>query len=114
MVNENRHEQIEVISFPVYDKFGNYVSEARYLKNKFFDESKKNLRNIFFSEHSLFFAHPDDFKKLSSFINKKYDEIFCEPTPSCVLVESLSTTGDYNISVGAYGDRQIVSLSSVE
>ena len=45
MVNENRHEQIEVISFPIYDKFGNYVSEARYLKNKFFDESKKNLRN---------------------------------------------------------------------
>ena len=114
MVNENRHEQIEVISFPVYDKFGNYVSEARYLKNKFFDESKKNLRNIFFSEHSLFFAHPDDFKKLSSFINKNYVEIFCEPTPSCVLVEKLATNGDYNISVGAYGDRQIVSLSSVE
>lgn len=114
MVNENRHEQIEVISFPVYDKFGNYVSEARYLKNKFFDESKKNLRNIFFSEHSLFFAHPDDFKKLSSFINKNYVEIFCEPTPSCVLVEKLATNGDYNISVGAYGDRQIVSLSAVE
>lgn len=114
MVNENRHEQIEVISFPIYDKFGNYVSEARYLKNKFFDESKKNLRNIFFSEHSLFFAHPDYFKKLSSFIDKNYVEIFCGPTPSYVLVESLSATGDYNISVGAYGDRQIVSLSSVE
>ena len=28
MVNENRHEQIEVISFPIYDKFGNYVSEG--------------------------------------------------------------------------------------
>ena len=114
MVNENRHEQIEVMSFPVYDKFGNYVSEARYLKNKFFDDSKKNLRNIFFSEHSLFFAHPDDFKKLSSFIDKNYVEIFCEPTPSCVLVEKLATNGDYNISVGAYGDRQIVSLSAVE
>lgn len=114
MVNENRHEQIEVMSFPVYDKFGNYVSEARYLKNKFFDESKKNLRNIFFSEHSLFFAHPEDFKKLSSFIDKNYVEIFCEPTPSCVLVEKLATNGDYNISVGAYGDRQIVSLSAME
>lgn len=114
MATAKQHDKIEVISFPNFDKFGNLVSETRYLKNEGFDESKKNLRNIFFSEKSLFMAHPEYFKKLSDFIAHNYVEIFCEPTPSYVLVESFSPNGCYTLSVGSHGDRQIVSLSAVE